>query len=314
MHTALYTSGMSDNTHQIYVYKQINPCQNGFVPKKSCITQLIQVLDHIGRKLDCGKQIDVCYLDMSKAFDKVSRTKLLVRLREFGFAGSILKWFGSYLTSRYQQTTVLGAVSRPLPVSSGVPQGSILGPLPFLLYENHLSNDVTNSRIATFADDTKIFKTINSKSDALSLQNDLSNFHESSSSINLELINTKCKVLRVTRRHNKLTYPYKLNNTILESTDCERDLGVLTSSTLTWSQQVDYLYVQQSHQNVRICPTINVKYQRYHSSSQTIFMPCSFTALLWIPNLGTTICSLSQTYGITSKTCNKIHPKFALPL
>ena len=119
--------------------------------------------------------------------------------------------------------------------------GSILGPLLFLLYENHLSNNVTNSRIATFADDTKIFKTINSKSDALSLQNDLSNFHESSSSVNLEENNTKCKVLRVTRRHNKLTYPYKLNNTILESTDCERDLGVLTSSTLTWSQQVDYL-------------------------------------------------------------------------
>ena len=196
---------------------------------------------------------------MSKAFDKVSHTKLLVRLREFGFAGSILKWFGSYLTSRYQQTTVLGAISRPLPVSSGVPQGSILGPLLFLLYENHLSNDVTNSRIATFADDTKIFKTINSKSDALSLQNDLSNFHESSSSVNLELNNTKCKVLRVTRRDNKLTYPYKLNNTILESTDCERDLGVLTSSTLTWSQQVDYLcnkatkmlgYVRRSTLNI----------------------------------------------------------------
>ena len=196
---------------------------------------------------------------MSKAFDKVSHTKLLVRLREFGFAGSILKWFGSYLTSRYQQTTILGGISRLLPVSSGVPQGSILGLLLFLLYENHLSNDVTNSRIATFADDTKIFKTINSKSDALSLQNDLSNFHESSSSVNLELNNTKCKVLRVTRRHNKLTYPYKLNNTILESTDCEWDLGILTSSTLTWSQQVDYLcnkatkmlgYVRRSTLNI----------------------------------------------------------------
>ena len=69
---------------------------------QSCITQLIQVLDHIGHKLDRGKQIDVCYLDMSKAFDKVSHTKLLDRLREFGFAGSILKWFGSCLTSQYQ--------------------------------------------------------------------------------------------------------------------------------------------------------------------------------------------------------------------
>ena len=199
------------------------------------------VLDHIGHELDSAKQIDVCYLDMSKAFEKVSHTKLLVRLREFGFGGSILKWFGSYLTNQYQQTTVLGAVSRPLPVSSGVPQGSISGPLLFLLYENLLSNAVTNSRLARFADNTKILKTINLKSDALCLQNDLSNFQESSCSVNLELNNNKCKVLRVARRHNKLTYPYKLNNTILESMNCERDLGVLTSSTLTWSQQVDYL-------------------------------------------------------------------------
>ena len=93
----------------------------------------------------------------------------------------------------------------------------------------------------------------------LCVQNDLSNFHESSSSVNLELNNSKCKVLRITQRHNKLTYPYKLNNTILESTDCERDLGVLTSSTLTWSQQVDYLcnkatkmlgYVRRSTLNI----------------------------------------------------------------
>jgi hypothetical protein len=148
------------------------------VPKKSCITQLIEVLDHIERDLDRGKQIDVLYLDMSKASDKVSHAKLLHRLREFGFGGSILKWFGSYLTNRYQQTTVHGATSRPLPVTSGVPQGSILGPLLFLLYVNRLSNSVTNSRIAIFADDTKIFKTINSISDASTLQNDLSNFQE----------------------------------------------------------------------------------------------------------------------------------------
>ena len=119
---------------------------------------------------------------------------------------------------------------------------------------------MTNSRIAVFADDTKIFKTINSISDASALQNDLSNFQESSSSINLELNNTKCKVLRVTRKHNKITYPYKLNDTILECTDCERDLGVLTSSTLTWSKQVNHLcnkatkmlgYVRRSTLNIK---------------------------------------------------------------
>ena len=142
----------------------------------------------------------------------------------------------------------------------------------------------------------------------LYVQNDLSNFHESSSSVNLELNNSKCKVLRITQRHNKLTYPYKLNNTILESMDCERDLGVLTSSTLTWSQQVDYLcnkatkmlgYVRRSMLNIN--DTI-VRRRLYL---------CLVRSQLCY---GSQICSLSQTYGITSKTCNKIHPKFALPL
>ena len=194
----------------------------------------------VGRELDRGKQIDVLYLDMSKAFDRVSHAELIHRLREFGFGGSVLDWFNSYLTNRYQQTTVLGATPKPLPVTSGVPQGSILGPLLFLLYENHLSNAVTNSNIATFADDTKIFKTINSISDAAALQCDLSKFEEGSTNVNLELNASKCKVLRVTRKHNKIIYPYTLHDTILGSTDSERDLGILTSSSLTWSKHVEY--------------------------------------------------------------------------
>ena len=227
------------NNIKYHIYQQISPCHNGFIPGKSCITQLVEVLEHIGRELDHGKQIDVLYLDMSKAFDKVSHNQLLHRLRAFGFEGSILKWFASYLTNRYQQTTVLGATSRSLPVTSGVPQGSILGPLLFLLYENHLSNAVTKSKIATFADDTKIFRTIYSSFDASLLQNDLSSFEESSTKINLALNVTKCKVLRVTRKQNKIIYLYKLHDTILESTDCECDLGVLTSSNLTWTKHVD---------------------------------------------------------------------------
>ncbi len=208
------------NNIKYHIYQQISPCHNGFIPGKSCITQLVEVLEHIGRELDRGKQTDVLYLDMSKAFDKVSHNQLLHRLRAFGFEGSILKWFASYLTNRYQQTTVLGATSRSLPVTSGVPQGSILGPLLFLLYENYLSNAVTKSKIATFADDTEIFRTIYSSFDASLLQNDLSSFEESSTKINLALNVTKCEVLRVTRKQNKIIYPYKLHDTILESTDC----------------------------------------------------------------------------------------------
>ena len=94
-----------------HIYSQINPCQHGFVPGKNCASQLIEVFDKIGSKLDRGKQIDVFYLDMSKAFDKVSHKRLLLCLREYAFRVNILNWFQSYLQDRRQQTTILGASS-----------------------------------------------------------------------------------------------------------------------------------------------------------------------------------------------------------
>ena len=221
-----------------HAFSQINSCQHGFISGKSCVTQLIEVLDTIGSQLDLGKQIDVIYLDMSKAFDKVSHVRLLHRLREFGFGGNLLMWFNSYLKNRRQQTTVLGATSTALPVTSGVPQGSILGPLLFLLYTNDLSSSIVNSNVAAFADDTKIFKVINSRTDAMLLQNDLLNFNSSSSNAGLHLNTSKCKTLQVTRKYNKIDFPYQLQDTTLEKTDCELDLGVWTNYDLTWSKQV----------------------------------------------------------------------------
>ena len=212
------------NNIKHHVFQQINPCQHGFMPGKSCITKLIEVFEQIRSKLDRGEQIDAIYLDISKAFDKVSHAKLLQRIREFGFRGSILNWCSSYLSNRRQPTTVNGVTSRPLKVTSGVPQGSILGPLLFLLYEKHLSDSVNNSTIANFADDTKLFRTINSSLDAALLQEDLTNFEVCCSNVNLELNAEKCKILRITRKQKKVDYPYKLHHTVLESIDSERDL------------------------------------------------------------------------------------------
>ncbi|CAB3994070.1 Hypothetical predicted protein [Paramuricea clavata] len=141
----------------------LNECQHGFVPGKSCTSQLIGVLDKIGRLLDRGEQIDVIYLDMSKAFDRVNHEILIEKLRHLGFKTNLLRWFKSYLYHRRQQVTVLGATSPTLPVTSGVPQGSILGPVLFLLYVNDLPDKISSSSIAAFADDTKIFKRISKK-------------------------------------------------------------------------------------------------------------------------------------------------------
>jgi hypothetical protein len=218
------------------------------------------VLDNIGSQLDIGKQIDVIYLDMSKAFDKISHVRFLHRLRGFGFGGNLLMWFDSYLKNRRQQTTVLGASSTALPVTSGVPQGSILDPILFLLYTNDLSSSIVNSNVAAFADDTKIFKVINSRTNAMLLQNDLLNFNSSSSNAGLHLNTSKCKTLQVTRKYNKIDFPYQLQDTTLEKTDCELDLGVWTNYDLTWSKQVTQQgnkankmlgYIRRSTLNIR---------------------------------------------------------------
>ena len=155
------------------LYEVVRDCQYGFIRGKSCTSNLFGSFGPRGLSLDDGKQVDMIYMDMSKAFDKVNHGCLLQKLHEFGLGGSVLQWFSSYLMGRYQRVKVLGETSDPLPVSSGVPQGSILGPMLFLIYVTNLSDSVLTSHVALFADDTKIYKQIKSQEDAAYLQADL---------------------------------------------------------------------------------------------------------------------------------------------
>ena len=120
----------------------LRDCQHGFIRGKSCTSNLLEVLDQVSSLLDNGKQVDMIYMDISKSFDKVNNGCLLQKFREFGFGGSLLQWLGSYLMGRYQCVTVLGETSDTFPVSSGTPQGSILGSMLFLIYVNNLPDSV----------------------------------------------------------------------------------------------------------------------------------------------------------------------------
>ena len=226
-----------NNIYDVLIPK-LTLLQHGFLRGKSTVTQLLSVFHEISSHLDNSGQTDVIYLDFSKAFDSVPHHLLIHKLKSFGFNGSLLNWIGSYLTNRTQRVVIDGEMSSCLPVVSGVPQGSILGPLLFLLYINDISNDLSSdSKIALFADDAKIFRHIFSLTDCISLQSDLS-ILESWSKIWLMNFNAKkCKVMSIARKV-KHTFKYYLNGMILDHVNEFNDLGVIISSNMTWSAHI----------------------------------------------------------------------------
>ena len=215
------------------VYHLINSSQDGFITGQSCLTHLVEVFDFIGSQLHNGGQVDVMYLDMSKAFDKVSHCKLVRKLFDYGFGGKLLACLESYLYDRMQRVKAFGVNSQALAMASGVPQGSILGPMQFLLYANSLPDSFKSSHVAAFANDTKNFKSIKSPTYAVLLQDDLSNLATWSATAGLMFNESKCKVQRITRTHNPVSNLYHINEVPFSVTSAERGLGAIISDKLS---------------------------------------------------------------------------------
>ena len=156
-----------------FVESSLSNLQHGFRKRRSCVTQLLGVLHDVGKALDSGQEADVIYLDFSKAFDSVSHKNLLLKLKQHGISDSLLSWFADYLNERRQRVFLEGVSSSFLNVTSGVPQGSVLGPLFFLIYANDLPNAASHSIVPMFADDSKCYRQISHPRDRDLLQHDL---------------------------------------------------------------------------------------------------------------------------------------------
>ena len=217
--------------------------QHGFRKRHSCLTNLLTFLDKVSGCLDSGENIDVVFLDFAKAFDKVPHKRLEKKLKSHGITGKLLKWITEWLHNRKQRVCVNGSKSGWQLVLSGVPQGSVLGPILFLIYINDLDCGISNW-ILKFADDTKIFGITNDIYQQLKLQEDLNTLFQWSSEWQMLFNIDKCKVMHL-GRHNALQ-KYTLNNQALATVSHEKDLGVVISEDLKASQQCSQAYSKAS--------------------------------------------------------------------
>ncbi len=158
--------------NHMQVNKLMSNHQHRFLPRRSTITQLLETLEVWTDVLDCGGNMDGIYLDFMKAFDTAPHEWLSVKLQNYGFTARILLWLRNFLLGRTQRVTVNGNTSTSRKFISGIPQGSVLGPILFVIFINDLPNVVTCG-IKLFADDTKIYNVIQSTDDCEALQRDL---------------------------------------------------------------------------------------------------------------------------------------------
>ena len=216
-------------TNHLIVNNLVSPYQFGFVPGRSCSTQLLHVLDYLTYHLDKGYSIDIIYLDFQKAFDSVPHQRLIHKISSFGVHGNLLEWIKNFLSNRKQQVVLNGHMSQSVPVTSGVPQGSVLGPLLFIMFVNDLPL-VVSGPTYMFADDTKIFRVIRNSEDYVTLQNDLNSLFKWSSLWQLKFNASKCKHLHFGPAHHYGNY--FLNTTVIDTVSSHKDLGILFDNNL----------------------------------------------------------------------------------
>ena len=221
-------------------FNLFNPRQHGFRIGRSCLSQLIAHLDNIMHELEQGRNVDVVYLDFSKAFDKVDFLITLRKINALGIKGKVGKWIKCFLTGRTQAVLVDGEKSKQSAVKSGVPQGSVLGPILFLILLGDIDKEVLSSVVSSFADDSRVTKGITSQLDVEDLQSDLENIYKWTIENNMSLNDDKFECLRYgSNKDIKEQSSYKSPTDLeIEVKDHVKDLGIIMSSDCTFHEHI----------------------------------------------------------------------------
>ena len=264
---------------------------------KFTVSQLFQVVHQLANALEKRQQVDVIYLDVSKAFKRVSHEKLFFKLECLGISGSLLAWFSSCLSGRRHRVVLDYESSDFLPVTSGVPQGSILGPLLFLIFINDMPNVISKETLLPlFADDSKCFCLIFGRDEGEKLHDDLNQIFQWSCIQVMEFNANECKVLRVAHRRSIIKKDYYLGGTKLDCIDVEKDLGVLVSQDLSWNNHADLSSKAQRMLNLlyRSCRDITDISNKELLYIAWVSSRLEYASIVWSPHTKRNINNLEQ--------------------
>ncbi len=209
----------------------ILPSQHGFMPGRSCATNLLEFFETVTEAVDEGSPFDIIFLDFAKAFDKVPKAPLLLKLQSLGVNGQLLSWIEAWLTGRRQRVVLNGVESDWEEVGSGVPQGSILGPILFVVHINDIDLVVSMIELLKkFADDTKLGQRVRTPEQSARLQSALDALVKWAKDWGMEFNVRKCKVMHIGHANPK--HKYQMDGEELSETTVERDVGVMVSNNL----------------------------------------------------------------------------------
>lgn len=248
-------------------------------------------MEELTKAFDDGKQVDMIVLDFSKAFDTVPHKRLLQKLNNYGIRDigqqRLLSWFENWLCGRTQEVALDGQSSEKCMVLSGVPQGTVLGPLCFLAFINDIGNELSpETKLKLFADDSLLFRIIESETDAESLQSDLDSLFSWTHTWHMKFHPSKCLVMSVTKKKTPISFQYKIQQEKLNHVDTITYLGVQISNGLQWKQHVEYVVAKASRtlgflrRNLHQCPP-HIKAQAYISLVRPIL---EYASPAWDPH------------------------------
>lgn len=280
----------------------VTPLQHGFVRNRSTTSNLLEFKNYICCAFAKRIQVDSIYTDFSKAFDKVDHKILIQKLDVyFGIHGNLLRWVKSYLHRRSQLVAVKGFLSSPAPITSGVPQGSHLGPLLFIAFINDLVSHF-RSPCLLYADDLKLYSTIRSISDCDALQSDLYTLHKWCGENGMSLNVKKCFAISFTTKRNKVMYNYKLRDHCLERKAVIKDLGILLDEKFTFRDHYDYI-ISRCNQIIGFITRITKDFKNPYSSLNLYYSMVrsilEYNSVIWTP-----------FYIIHTKRIERVQSKF----